>query len=49
MINDANTLTMSVLDTANYGNGFDVKVANGAKNQRRFVMTFNLNGIKKQG
>ncbi len=49
--NDANILIHVGLDTVELdGNGFDVKVANGAKNQKGdLLMTFNLNGIKKQG
>lgn len=49
--NDANILIHVGLDTVELdGNGFDVKVANGAKIKKGdLLMTFNLNGIKKQG
>ena len=49
--NDANILIHVGLDTVELdGNGFDVKVANGAKIKKGdLLMTFNLSGIKKQG
>ena len=49
--NGAEFLVHVGLDTVELdGNGFDVKVANGAKIKKGdLLMTFNLNGIKKQG